>query len=100
MLNKRKINLKGLKMEYAFSVKKIVEGNGLAISITGMLIVFTALLSITIFLILLPKILKIVEKYYPETDHGLPIEMDRVEDRKKLVAAIGYVLLKNWDHES
>ncbi len=41
----------------AFSVQNIVQGNGMAISLTGMAIVFSGLIFITIFIQLLPILL-------------------------------------------
>ncbi len=41
----------------AFSVQNIVQGNGMSISLTGMAIVFSGLIFITIFIQLLPIIL-------------------------------------------
>jgi Na+-transporting methylmalonyl-CoA/oxaloacetate decarboxylase gamma subunit len=78
-------------MEYVFSIKKIAEGHGLSVSITGMLIVFLALVTITVFLLLLHRILKVVNRIYPEVDEYENSE--RVESENEIVAAIAYAIL-------
>jgi len=45
-----------------FSVQNIINGNGIAISVGGMLIVFGGLLIISIYIALLPYILKLLSK--------------------------------------
>ncbi|TWT77203.1 Oxaloacetate decarboxylase, gamma chain [Posidoniimonas polymericola] len=45
----------------------IVEGRGLAISVTGMLIVFVALATISTFIAMLPKLLALIEPIFPES---------------------------------
>jgi len=80
-------------MEYVFSIKKIAEGHGLSISITGMLIVFFALVTITVFLLLLHRILKVVSKVFPEIEE---IDENTLSDNtssNEIVAAIGYAML-------
>ncbi len=81
-------------MEYAFSFQKILDGNGLAISITGMFIVFFALLTIALSVFLLPKILKIYDKFFPEAEEEYTTT-GSLEENKEMIAAIGFALLKS-----
>ncbi len=81
-------------MEYAFSFQKILDGNGLAISITGMFIVFFALLTIALSVFILPKILKIYDKFFPETGEESALT-EPLEEGKEMIAAIGFALLKS-----
>ena len=73
----------------------IVEGNGIAISITGMLIVFTALVIISLFIALVPKLLKVLDPILPKGHHHVapPAPEQRTPlEQEKVVAAIGLVL--------
>jgi Na+-transporting methylmalonyl-CoA/oxaloacetate decarboxylase gamma subunit len=57
----------------ASEIGSIDAKTGLAIAITGMLIVFSALILISLALTVLPKVLAIVNEYYPEkADHSAP----------------------------
>ncbi len=49
-------------------VENIIDGQGVAVSVTGMLIVFFALMFISIFIAILPHVLKLVEKVFPEEE--------------------------------
>ena len=73
----------------------IAKNNGLAISMVGMLIVFCALVVITLFIAALPKVLAALDPYLPEMhgSHGPPGAAERTKvDEEKVVAAIGMVL--------
>ncbi len=82
-------------MKYLFSFEKIIDGKGVSISVTGMLIVFMALVTITLFLLLLPRILKLVNKVYPEVEEETLNESQEVSEDAEIVAAIGYAMLNN-----
>ena len=45
-----------------FSVQNIIQGDGISISLTGMAIVFSGLLIITVFILLLPVVLELASK--------------------------------------
>ena len=69
--------------------------SGIPIAVTGLLIVFSALLLISLFIASLPHILGIVAKVYPEVDdthsrQGHP--ESQVADDGAVLAAIGFVL--------
>lgn len=79
----------------ATGLQGISDGDGLAISITGMLIVFVALAGITIFISALPKLLEWVEPWFPEAQHhhapaAPPAAAATGEE--EVIAAIGFVL--------
>jgi Na+-transporting methylmalonyl-CoA/oxaloacetate decarboxylase gamma subunit len=87
----------------AFSVQNIIQGNGMAISLTGMAIVFSGLIIITIFIQLLPKLLGLSFKKQqqetpsskttaaPATANSAEIGDDEGDD-KDIASLIGLVL--------
>ncbi|MDA0747130.1 MAG: OadG family protein [bacterium] len=78
-----------------FSFQNVIEGHGLDIAFTGMLIVFTALLLISLFIAALPRILDRLSVYFPEgPEHhlaGAPAPR-APSDETELLAAIGFAL--------
>ena len=81
--------------KFTFDLKNIVEGNGIGVSVTGMLIVFVVLSLIAIFIKLLPWVLKKLSFLFPrvEDHHGVPprpAAVDIPDDR--LIAAIGFAM--------
>jgi len=73
----------------------ISEGQGVSISVTGMLIVFSALAIISLFIRLLPVMLSLLGPILPNLEpHAQPatVAEQMPSDREKIVAAIGYVL--------
>ena len=79
-------------MEVNLSIQNILDGHGISISIIGMVVVFAALALISIFIALLPAILRIVNKIFPpgEALHSLPRSSDSLEN--EVIAAIGLAL--------
>ena len=82
-----------------FSVQNIIDGNGIAISIGGMLVVFGGLLIISIYIALLPHILKIFTKKSiekTETTHetleSRYSQKKEIDEDKDLASVIGLVL--------
>ena len=68
---------------------------GSSIAVAGLLIVFTALLLISLFIASLPHILAVVSQVWPEIDdpHAHPGHPESlVADDGAVLAAIGYVL--------
>ena len=87
--------------DFNFNLQNIIDAQGFALSITGMVIVFTALALITITIALLPRILEILAAILPaEDDHRAPPPRTApapdapaaTDDNAAVVAAIGYVL--------
>ena len=55
-------------MEFAFSYQNIIDGQGFSLAFAGMTIVFVALIAVCLFITLLPRLLLVVNRYYPELD--------------------------------
>lgn len=78
--------------EFTFDVQNIEDGQGLGIALTGMVLVFIVLSLISSFIVVLPKLLAVVAKKFPETEtHS---EQTQDEDDGPLLAAIGFVMHK------
>ena len=82
-------------MDFSFDVQNIIDGQGISIAITGMVIVFFALCLISLFIAALPRILNWVALLWPEPEgdygHGpSPETSDAVSD--EIVAAIAVTL--------
>ena len=70
----------------------IWQHNGLGIAATGMIIVFAALTFISIFIYLLPGILKASSFIVPQDSEPLDAQTAQTTDGDELVAAMGFVL--------
>jgi Na+-transporting methylmalonyl-CoA/oxaloacetate decarboxylase gamma subunit len=59
-------------VNFHFDVQNIIDGQGIDIAITGMVIVFFALSVISLFIAALPRILTVVAQKWPESEdrHG------------------------------
>ncbi len=77
-----------------FSIQNIINGDGISLAITGMVIVFMALAIISTFIALLPKMLPLLESILPEehAHHGPTKKVKK--DNSEVLAAIGYALVK------
>jgi Na+-transporting methylmalonyl-CoA/oxaloacetate decarboxylase gamma subunit len=75
-------------------LQNVLNVQGFTVSIVGMLIVFTALSFISIFIALLPKMLVVLAKVFPEEHHHAVQKKKTSDDDDKLLAAIGFGLLK------
>ena len=84
------------RLKFDFDVQNIVDGQGVSIAITGMVIVFFALTLISLFIAALPSILKRIAKRWPEPvgHHHGPSPHQPVEEgvSEELVAGIGAAL--------
>lgn len=77
-----------------FGIQNIRDAQGFTVAITGMLIVFAALAIISIFIALLPKVVVLLSNVFPEKHHhGVQGKITKKDD-DKLLAAIGFGLLK------
>ena len=78
----------------AFDLSRSFSGEALGIAVTGMLIVFAALLVISLFIQLLPTLLQQVAAYLPEEfEPPAPEHPENAyPDEDALVAALGYIL--------
>lgn len=82
-------------LELSFSYQNILDGQGFALALTGMTIVFIALLMVSAFIALLPRILVFVNRYIPEVHHhAAPKARSRHgdDDEEAIAAAIAYAL--------
>ena len=81
-------------MKFDFSWQNVVDGRAIEISLSGMLIVFTALLLISAYIALVPRILKILSPLLPAEKEPAPAVATgpRPDDipQLELLAAIGY----------
>jgi sodium pump decarboxylase gamma subunit len=91
------MNLLAVAEKLAITEKatEVAPVNGIGIAVTGMSIVFFALLLISGFLTVLPKLMEILNEYYPEKIHQAPAASpvavnNQVED--EIVVAIGAAL--------
>ncbi|MCY3736944.1 MAG: OadG family transporter subunit [Gemmatimonadaceae bacterium] len=73
--------------DFDLGLQRIVEGQGLPIALAGLTIVFTALLLITLFITLLPRILAMVARRFPETVHHAPRRVETPREDPAAVAA-------------
>lgn len=67
-------------------IARILEGEALPISVTGMIIVFFALAFISIFIGALPRILAVVSRVFPDES------VKSAADDERVVIAIGAAL--------
>ncbi|NIL96730.1 MAG: hypothetical protein GTO53_04715 [Planctomycetales bacterium] len=76
----------------SYSLQNIVDNQGVGIAITGMVIVFTALVLVTLFIAILPKLLaRLADVLPPEEPHHGPPASGRADD-EALAVAIGLAL--------
>lgn len=73
-------------------IQNVINGQGIKIAISGMLIVFAALAIISFFIYILPFILKGLVKILPPegASHGFSASPEAIED--EVLAAIGFAL--------
>ncbi len=71
------------------------------IAAVGLLIVFVALVLISLFIATLPRLLTIVGHLWPEVDdhHGLEHSESEPEDDLEVIAAIGFVLHSEFQRQ-
>ena len=74
-------------------VENIITSNGITISIVGIIIVFSALTIIALFIAMLPKLLPLAAMLFPEeeTGHAAPTT-SKSSDHEEVLAAIAYTL--------
>ncbi len=71
--------------------QNILDHEGIAIAVTGMLIVFIALVLISIFIALLPKILDALSFIIPPPPEPAAALQPSTSDDDQVAAAIGFV---------
>ncbi len=89
-------------------IQNVVAGNGLSISLTGMIIVFCGLILISVFIWLLPKILDLGVAVQKEKKETTKQEVSTVtpsvetddEDELDIVSIIGLVLYMEQERQA
>lgn len=76
--------------DFHLGLQRIADGQGLPIALAGMIIVFTALLLITLFITVLPRILAAVARRFPETVHHAPRRVEPPPEDLAAVAAAAW----------
>ena len=77
----------------SFSYHNIASGQGFELAFAGMIIVFTALVLVTLFIALLPKALVVVNRLIPEAHlHTAPPPQRQSDDDAAIAAAVGFAL--------
>jgi hypothetical protein len=84
-----------MTLDIHIGIKNIVEGQGVSIALTGMLIVFIALGLITFSISIFPKTMGIIEKVFPHKIKTRGIKPDSSEVSDETLVAIGSVLYKS-----
>ncbi len=77
-----------------FSWQNIIDGNGIGITITGMMIVFSGLLFISLFIAVLPRVLKLKDHFTssPKTTAEVPATVAAPPSEEEIMAVISLVL--------
>ncbi|MFT5085947.1 MAG: Na+-transporting methylmalonyl-CoA/oxaloacetate decarboxylase gamma subunit [Candidatus Latescibacterota bacterium] len=79
-----------------FNYQNILNGQGFELAFAGMIIVFSALSLVSIFIALLPRCLVFVNRWVPEVHHhSAPkarAKAPTAANEAEIAAAIGYVL--------
>lgn len=78
-----------------FNYQNIIAGQGFELAFAGMIIVFTALTLVCLFIALLPHLLVFVNRWVPEVHHhsAPKAKAKKAGDSDaEIAAAIGYVL--------
>jgi Na+-transporting methylmalonyl-CoA/oxaloacetate decarboxylase gamma subunit len=76
----------------SFNYQNVVDGQAIGISITGLIIVFTSLILISLFIFLLPIILGILDTIFPEAKVEEVKSAPTKQDEGSTVAAIGFAI--------
>ncbi len=73
---------------------RVFDGDGVAIAASGMLIVFAALVLVTLFISAMPHLLAVVSKVLPEVAerHAAHGRSESLLPDEEVLAAIGFVL--------
>ena len=75
----------------SFSYQNIAAGQGFELAFAGMTIVFTALVLVTLFIFLLPKVLVVVNRLIPEAHlHTAPPPRPQGDDDASIAVAVGF----------
>jgi len=73
-------------------LENIIAADGTGIALTGMLIVFAALACIATVIALIPRLLPLLDKAFPEKHHHAAPSTSMPDDHEKVLAAIACAL--------
>jgi len=82
----------------SLSFQSLIDSDGIVIAVTGMMIVFVALIMLSLFIKVLPIILNVISRWVPEIEspHGHAADSIEADDHPgeedEILAAIGVVL--------
>ena len=76
---------------FQYTYQNVIDGQGIRIAITGMLIVFTALVLFSLFITVLPRIVSALNRRYPPAPE-LSSSTPTLSTDPAVVAAIGFAL--------
>ncbi len=75
-----------------YSWQNVIDGNGIGITLTGMLIVFSGLLLISLFIAVLPRALKFKERVRDLSTPGATGATEEPPSEEEIMAVISLVL--------
>ncbi len=78
--------------ELTFDIQNITAGQGPALAMAGMAIVFVALMTISLFIRCLPRTLELVGRLLPAVDDAHQAAAAPVPETVDRIAAIGFAL--------
>ena len=81
--------------DFDLGLQRIADGQGPPIALAGMVIVFTALLLISLFITVLPRILAAVARRFPETVHHAPHRVEPPPEDLAAVAAAAWAYTRS-----
>lgn len=74
--------------ELHMSLQNVIDGQGIGISVTGMFIVFSALVIISVIIAATPHVLKILDRFFPEKKTAVSLPQQKPSFDEMTVAAI------------
>lgn len=84
---------------FAWNPGAITSEFGLPLAMTGIAVVFTALVLVTAFIAALPKLLPTLERWFPPAEHGHGAPAPRADESEELAVAIGYALHREFQRQ-
>ena len=82
-----------------FNTQNIVAGQGFEIAITGMCVVFSVLALLSLFIVLLPRLLALVERKFPEREPPVAPQAAGDRDNGAILAAVAYAMHIQQGHK-
>lgn len=76
----------------SFNTENIVAGQGIEIAIIGMCVVFGVLALLSLFIALLPRMLALVARKFPEREYQVVPQASGDRDDGPILAAVAYAM--------